>query len=59
MTLSTCFLMPPFLVVYLDGGGQLVGGLPRDFVLVFLSLSMLLKSLLRRGLLHNADGGRE
>lgn len=30
------FLMPPFLVVYFDGGGQLVGGLPRDFVLVFL-----------------------
>lgn len=51
------FLMPPFLVVYLDGGGQLVGGLPRDFVLVFLSLSILLKSLLRRGLLHNAEGG--
>lgn len=52
------FLMPPFLlVVYLDGGGQLVGGLPRDFVLVFLSLSILFKSLLRRGLLHNAEGG--
>lgn len=30
------FLMPPFLVVYLDGGGQLVGGVPRDFVLDFL-----------------------
>lgn len=59
MTLATCFSCLLFLVVYLDGGGQLVGGLPRDFVLVFLSLSLLFKSLLRRGLLHNADGGRE
>lgn len=52
------FLMPPFfLVVYLDGGGQLVGGLPRDFVPVFFSLSILFKSPLRRGLLHNAEEG--